>query len=91
MAGCAKDNVQETYAVGNTGMPKPNSVLIYNFAVNPDEIKATSGLLGKIEGRMMQTSQSAEEIQLAREVSDVMSAELTQKIAAMGLNATPAD
>ena len=40
---------------------------------------------------MMKTSQSAEEIQLAREVSDAMSAELTQKIAAMGLNAISAD
>ena len=91
MAGCAKDNVQETYVEANTGMPKPNSVLIYNFAVNADEVKTTSGLLGKIEGRMMQTTQSAEKFQLAREVSDAMAAELTQKIAAMGLIAIRAD
>jgi len=91
MAGCAKDNVQETYAVANTGMPKPNSVLIYNFAVNPDDVKTTSGLLGKIESSMQQTTQSAEEIQLAREVSDAMATELTQKIAAMGLNSIRAD
>jgi len=91
MAGCAKDNVQETYAVANTGMPKPNSVLIYNFAVNPDEVKTTSGLLGKIQSSMKKTTQSAEKIQLAHEVSDALAAELTQKIAAMGLNSIRAD
>jgi hypothetical protein len=91
VAGCAKDNVQETYAVANTGMPRPNSVLIYNFAVNPDDVKTTSGVLGKIESTMEQTTQSAEEIQLARELSDAMATELTQKIAAMGLNAIRAD
>jgi len=91
MAGCAKDNVQETYAVANTGMPKPNSVLIYNFAVNPDDVKTTSGLLGKIQSSMKKTTQSAEKIQLAREVSDALAAELTQKIAAMGLNSIRAD
>jgi len=91
MAGCAKDNVQETYVEANTGMPKPNSVLIYNFAVNPDDVKTTSGLLGKIQSSMMQTTQSAEKIQLAREVSDALATELTQKIAAMGLNSIRAD
>ena len=91
VAGCAKDNVQETYAEANTGMPKPNSVLIYNFAVNPDDVKTTSGLLGKIQSSMMQTTQSAEKIQLASEVSDALATELTQKIAAMGLNSIRAD
>ncbi len=91
IAGCASTNVQETYDVANTGMPKPNFVLIYNFAVNPDDVKTTSGVLGKIESSMKKTSQSAEEAQLAREVSDTMATELTQKIAAMGLNSIRAD
>ena len=86
MVGCAKNNVQETFAVANTGMPRPNSVLIYNFAVNPDDVKTTSGILGKLQASMKQTTQSAEETQLAREVSDAMATELTQKIVAMGLN-----
>jgi hypothetical protein len=91
MVGCAKNNVQETFAVANTGMPRPNSVLIYNFAVNPDDVKTTSGILGKIQASMKKTTQSAEEIQVAREVSDAMATELTQKIAAMGLNPVRAD
>ncbi len=91
MVGCAKNNVQETFAVANTGMPKPNSVLIYNFAVNPDDVKTTSGILGKLQASMKKTTQSAEETQLAREVSDAMATELTQKIAAMGLNPVRAD
>ncbi|MDO9214479.1 MAG: DUF4410 domain-containing protein [Methylococcales bacterium] len=72
-------------------MPKPSSVLIYNFAVNPEDVKTTSGILGKIQTTMKKTTQSAEEQQVAREVSDAMATELTQKIAAMGLNAVRAD
>jgi hypothetical protein len=86
MVGCAKNYVQENVAVVNTNMPKPSSVLIYNFAVNPEDVKTTSGILGKIETSMKKTTQSAEEQQIAREVSDAMATELTQKIAAMGLN-----
>lgn len=91
MVGCAKNNVQENVAVINTNMPKPSSVLIYNFAVNPEDIKTTSGILGKIQTSMNKTTQSAEEQQVAREVSDAMATELTQKIAAMGLNPVRAD
>lgn len=86
MVGCAKNYVQENVTVVNTNMPKPSSVLIYNFAVNPDDVKTTSGILGKIQTSMKNTTQSAEATQVAREVSDAMASELTQKIAAMGLN-----
>jgi hypothetical protein len=91
MVGCAQNRVQENVAVINTGMPTPNPVLIYNFAVNPADVTTTSGILGKIQTSMKQTTQSAEEQQVAREVSDAMATELTQKIAAMGLNAVRAD
>jgi hypothetical protein len=91
LVGCSKNNVQETFAVANTGMPTPNPVLIYNFVVNPDDVKTTSGILGKIQSSMKETTQSAEETQLAREVSDAMATELTLKIAAMGLNPIRAD
>jgi hypothetical protein len=86
LVGCAKNYVQENVAVINTNMPKPNSVLIYNFAVNPADVKNGTGVLATLKNSVQNTTPSQEEAQLAREVSDAMATELTQKIADMGLN-----
>src|SRR5664280_1711096 len=91
IAGCAKTNVQDTYEVANTGMPTPNPVLIYNFAVNPQDVQQNSSIFAKIERNIENKSQTAEEIQLGREVADAMATELWQKITNLGLNAIRAD
>ena len=91
IAGCASTNVQETYEVANTGMSTPNPVLIYNFAVSPDDVQQNSSIFAKIERNVENNSQTAEEIQLGREVSDALATELTQKIADLGLYPVRAD
>jgi hypothetical protein len=91
IAGCAKTNVQETYEVANAGMPTPNPVLIYNFAVSPDDVQQNAGIFAKIERNIEKKSQTAEEIQLGREVSDALATELWQKIQGMGLYPVRAD
>jgi len=91
MAGCASTNVQDTFEVANTGMSTPNPVLIYNFAVNPQDVQQNSSIFAKVERNIENKSQTAEEIQLGREVADAMATELTQKIAALGLNPVRAD
>jgi len=91
LAGCAKTNVQETYEVANAGMPTPNPVLIYNFAVSPDDVQQNSSIFAKIERNIENNSQTAEEIQLGRQVSDALATELFQKISNMGLYPVRAD
>jgi hypothetical protein len=91
IAGCASTTVEDTYEVANTGMSTPNPVLIYNFAVNPEDVQQNSSIFAKIERNIENNSQTAEEIQLGREVADAMATELTQKIAALGLNPVRAD
>ena len=91
MAGCAGTNVQETSQVAVTGMPTPNPVLIYNFAVSPQDIQQNSSVFAKIQRNFENNSQAAEQIQLGREVSDAMATELTLKIANLGLNPIRAD
>ena len=82
IAGCARTNVQDTYEVANAGMPTPNPVLIYNFAVSPDDVQQNSSIFAKIERNIENNSQTAEEIQLGRQVSDALATELSQKISA---------
>ncbi len=85
LAGCAKTSVQDTYELANAGMPTPNPVLIYNFAVSPEDVQQNSSIFAKIERNVQNTSQTAEEIQLGRQVSDALATELFQKISNMGL------
>lgn len=91
VAGCASTSVQETYEVANTGMPTPNPVLIYNFAVNPQDVQQNSSIFAKIQRDIANNSQTAEEVQVGREVADALATELWQKIADLGLNPVRAD
>jgi hypothetical protein len=89
--GCAKTNVQETYEVANAGMPTPNPVLIYNFAVSPQDVQQNSSIFAKIQRDIQNNSQTAEEIQIGHEVANALATELWQKINNLGLNAVRAD
>jgi hypothetical protein len=91
IAGCAKTNVQDTYELANAGMPTPNPVLIYNFAVSPQDVQQNSSIFAKIERNIENNSQTAEEIQVGREVANAMATELWQKIGNLGLNPIRAD
>ena len=91
IAGCASTAVQDTYEVANTGMPTPNPVLIYNFAVSPQDIQQNSSIFAKIQRNIENNSQTAEQIQIGHEVADAMATELWQKINNLGLNAVRAD
>jgi len=91
LGGCASTTVQDTYEMANAGMSTPNPVLIYNFAVSPDDVQQNSSIFAKVERNIENKSQTAEEVQLGREVADAMATELWQKITNLGLNAIRAD
>src|SRR5258706_449641 len=46
--GCAPSDVNTTYAT-TIQMPRPERVLIYDFAVSADEVHLDRGVVGKIE------------------------------------------
>ena len=77
--------------MADAGMSTPNPVLIYNFAVSPDDVRQNSSIFAKIERNIENNNPTEEEIQLGRQVSDALAAELTQKIQAMGLYPVRAD
>ena len=87
----AKTNVRETNAVANTGLPRPEQVLIYNFAVSPEDVQQNSSLFAKLKRNLQHADQTAEEIQTGREVADALAMELVQKVRDMGLNPLRAD
>jgi hypothetical protein len=86
LAGCAQTNVQTSNEIAHSGLPRPQQVLIYNFVVSPADVQENSSIFAKLNRNLGNANQTTEQIQLGREVADALAAELTQKIAAMGLN-----
>lgn len=86
LAGCAKTSVRTSSEMASSNLSRPQQVLVYNFAVSPEDIQQNSSIFAKMKRNMGgSSSQTAEQIQLGREVADALAAELTRKIAAMGL------
>ena len=62
--GCAKTNVRATNQVAYTGLPRPDRVLIYNFAVTPADIQENSSIFAKIGRNIENKNQTADEIKV---------------------------
>ncbi|HWP00648.1 MAG TPA: DUF4410 domain-containing protein [Methylococcus sp.] len=91
LGSCAASQVRVRGGVADSGMPKPQRVLIYNFAVNPEEVQENSGLFAKIGRSLSDADQAADQVRIGREVADALATELTEKIAALGLQPLRAD
>lgn len=64
---------------------QPEEVLIYDFAVSPEDVDQNSALFARIGRRLAGGDQTTEQIQIGREVADALATELMAKVATMGL------
>jgi len=87
LAGCAPTNVQQTSE--NTGaLPRPDRILVYDFAVSPDEVKLDEGLSAEIKQRYEgehYTNRTPQELKVGHTVAYVVADELVKKIQSYGL------
>jgi len=87
LAGCAPTNVQQ--ASMNTGaLPRPDRILVYDFAVSPDEVKLDEGLTAEIRQRYegdQYTNRTPQELKVGHTVAYVVADELVKKIQSYGL------
>jgi hypothetical protein len=86
-AGCAPTNVQqENMAVAQ--LAKPSLILVYDFAVTPEEVELDKGLSADLMQKYEEhkgTSRTAEEIKVGHRVADALAEELVKKIRSYGL------
>jgi hypothetical protein len=88
-AGCAPTNVQQqttTY----TQLPRPDLVMVYDFAVSPDEVKLDTGLSAELMQKYAAhkgTPPTAQEIQLGHKVANVVADEIVKQIRTYGIRA----
>ena len=82
LSGCTQFETQYQYA---GPLPRPDVVLVYNFATSASDVKLDSSLLGNVSGRMDEIPQTNEEIRLGQNVADVIAVKLVEEIRSMGL------
>ncbi len=88
-AGCAPTTVQQKQEA-LAQLPRPDRILVYDFAVSPDEVKLDTGLSAEIMQKYAEhkgASRTAEEIKVGHKVADAVAAELVKKIRGYGLMA----
>jgi hypothetical protein len=87
LGACAKSTVQTHSEVSHSGLPRPERVLVYDFAVSADDVKQNAGFFARLARETEDGNQTAEQLKIGREVADALAAELTLQIQALGLNA----
>lgn len=85
---CAPTSVRSTgTAPAAHPLPRPERVVVYDFAVTPADIKLNSGPAARLLRRLGKDSESDERTKLGREVAQKFSEELVKEIAELGLPA----
>ena len=86
VAGCAPTEVQSTFQ-RQGALPRPARVLVYDFAVTPEEVQLDRGLSAELVEMAKGSSRTEQEIQLGHQAARALTDELVKRINAMGLPA----
>jgi outer membrane murein-binding lipoprotein Lpp len=87
LAGCAPTQVQQT-SEAPPGLPRPDRILVYDFAVSPQEVQLDQSLSAEIKqryGHEKAAPRTPQELKIGHAVADVVAAELVKKIQSDGL------
>jgi len=88
-AACGPASVQSTSQVSGH-FPRPNAILVYDFAVTPDEVQLDEGISAQVKQEFQQyqgTPRTAQEIKIGHAVANAVAAELVTAIQGYGLPA----
>jgi hypothetical protein len=81
MAGCAPTSVSVDKDYAGL-LPQPKRILIYNFAVSPDEVVLDPGVKGLVEGP--QKPKTQEELTVGHQVADALARHLVIQLTKLG-------
>lgn len=83
-AGCTSVKLEEQYS---GSLPKPEQIIVFDFAVTPEDVKVDSGLSARAIRSMEGKEKDEEQEKVARKVAREFSKKLVQEISDMGLPA----
>lgn len=85
LAGCAKTQMSDRQEYTGGKLPRPEHILVYDFAATAADLSDDSALAGRISEH--DTPQTAEQIETGRKVGAEIAAHLVAEIRAMGMPA----
>jgi hypothetical protein len=71
VSGCAPTQIN-TVSQYRGPAPKPSNVLVYNFAVSPDEVQLDRGISARIEELVKKTPRTKEEKAVGHAVAEAL-------------------
>jgi hypothetical protein len=88
VSACAPTKVRSVSSYrGDESLPRPDRVLVYDFAISPEQVSLNRGLFARLGREVTSASTTESELQIAREVADGFSTELVKRIQRLGLPA----
>jgi hypothetical protein len=87
LTGCASTKVT-TESMDSSKLPRPDRILVYNFAVSPEEVELDKGISGDIKGLVNNTPRTEQERAIGRKVSDALAIHLVSEIEKLGFSAS---
>jgi Domain of unknown function (DUF4410) len=86
LAGCAETTVAPTFRTTD-GLPRPDRVLVYDFASTADDLQIKTGLDPAVFGGAGRDAQTIEDIQVGRAFAKALTDNLTQELRSRGIEA----
>ena len=85
--GCAKTAVSPQQVTTAQGLPAPGRVLVYNFAVNPDEVTANQSIVARAMSSMSSENTAQQNLEIGHKAADALATDLVAQLVKAGLNA----
>ena len=85
VAGCTRVQDEHTYA--GAPLPRPDLIVVHDFAVTPEEVGLRYGLVARMEERFDTEPRSEQERDVGRQVADALAESLVTEIRDLGLPA----
>src|SRR6266576_626143 len=86
IGGCAKAEVEPTMKTSSM-LPKPDMIVVNNFAVEPADVKVDQGLMAKTMRDDGKRTPNQEEIQIGNLVAEKLAATLVEELGKVGIAA----
>lgn len=86
-SGCASTDVRTVETDISGPLPRPDRVLVYDFAVSPEEVRLDRGISAQAAQATKGTPRTEQEIATGREVASALSKHLVKEIRKLGLDA----
>lgn len=91
LVACAPTHIRQEQAYSGPPLPRPENILVADFAVTPQQVKLDSGLRARLMGMVSGTPQDVQATEDGRAVADAIANTLVQDLRKLGLPAVRAD